>query len=106
MHRGRLTLLVSAITTIWSLLTAPPVAAAGPLPGNPPKCPDVVRSPIVAGYPLPAGTAGAAGLIPSPRHPGWAWMIRQHKPAYLYAVHFPGAEAPHEMRVMRVIGVT
>jgi hypothetical protein len=98
-------LLLSAMTTISSFLTIPPVVA-GPAAPDPPSCPDVVRSPMVAGYPLPSAAGDASGLIASPRYRGWAWMVRQHTRPYLYAVHFPGADAPHELRAIRVLGAT
>lgn len=51
------------------------------------------------------GTGGTAGLVASPRYPGWGWMVRQRKPTYLYAVRFPGADPPHVVRAIRVLGV-
>ena len=69
-----------------------------------PPCPGAAAR-VVGGYPLPAGTGEVSGLVASTRYPGWGWMIRDTgHPPDIYAVHFPGANAPHEVRVIRVLG--
>ena len=98
MRRGRLVSAVLALGTVLPSLTVRP-AGADPL-----RCPDVVGAPLQAGYPLPAQTGDASGLVASQRYPGWGWMVRQHDRPYLYAVHFPGADAPHEVRPIHVLG--
>lgn len=98
MRRRRPASLVAALVPVLSSLGLNPAAA------DPPVCPDVVEAPMVAGYPLPPGDGEASGLVASPRYPGWGWMVRQHNRPYLYAVHFPGSDGPHEVRVIRVLG--
>lgn len=89
---------VVAVVTVLSSVIARP-ATAEPL-----RCPDVVAASMEAGYPLPPGTADASGLVASSRYPGWGWMVRQHNRPYLYAVHFPGGDGPHEVRAISVLG--
>jgi len=92
--------LVPAVVLLSSTLVARPAAADSS------RCPDVVRAPMRAGYPMPAEDADDSGLVASPRYPGWGWMVRQHDRPVLYAVRFPGADAPHEVRPIRVLGAT
>lgn len=94
-RRGWVSLVVAV--AVSCLVVRP--AAADPL-----RCPDVVGASIEAGYPLPLGAGDASGLVASPRYPGWGWMVRQHDRPALYAVHFPGADAPHEVRAISVVG--
>lgn len=89
---------VAALATA-ALLTL----SVAPVEADPPGCPDVVSASIQR-YALPPGTAGASGLVASPRYPGWGWMVRQHDGPFLYAIRYPGAEPPHELRVIRVVG--
>jgi hypothetical protein len=98
MRRGRMRSLVAVGVLVVSCLAARPAGA------DPSPCPDVAADPLSVGYPLPPGMAGAAGLVPSARYPGWGWMVLQHKPATLYAVHFPAAPGPHDLRAFRVLG--
>ena len=99
MRRGRWLSLVPTVVLLSSTFVAP--AAADSL-----RCPDVTRAPMRAGYPMPADDGDDSGLVASPRYPGWGWMVRQHDRPVLYAVHFPGADAPHEVRPIRVLGAT
>ena len=94
--------LASVVAVVMLLLSGP---AASPARADSPPCPDVIHAPVVPGHPLPPGMAGAASLTPSERYPGWGWMVLQHRPPVLYAVHFPAAPGPHEIRAFRVLGV-
>lgn len=95
---------LSSCAGVMAIALAATILPAGPAGADVPSCPGIGAR-VADGYPLPAGAGEASGLVASVRYPGWGWMIRDTgHPADLYAVHFPGANAPHEVRAIRVRG--
>jgi hypothetical protein len=75
-----------------------------PVVAAPPRC-LAPRDEALAIHPLPSGTGEASGLVASTRYPGWGWMIRDSgHSASVYAIRFPGGDAPRQTRKIRVLG--
>jgi hypothetical protein len=76
----------------------------GPVRAEPLRC-LAARDEALAIHALPSGTGEASGLVASTRYPGWGWMIRDSgHSASVYAIRFPGGDAPRQVRKIRVLG--